>query len=166
MKDKIKELYIGGYNSKEISLKVCKTESAIKQYISRNLKEFRNIHNENRNKRTLEAVSQKREQIKNLYLKGYNSKEISDIMCLSHGYIRNLISKHFREYRDEHKIIRDNNKSIKKAVKTMNNSYINNTALLKFNRQSYIYNKNNNLVFDESRGSRPEDLPKTFYKKL
>ena len=31
------------------------------------------------------------------------------------------------------------------------------------NRQSYKYNKNGNLVFDEERGKRPNDLPKNFY---
>ena len=45
----------------------------------------------------------------------------------------------------------------------MNNSFISNSSLLKYNRQSYKYNKNNNLVFNEERGRKPIDLPKTYY---
>lgn len=165
MREKIQQLYIEGYSAKEIAYKLGKTEVSVKKFISRNLKQFKQIHNEYRELRQ-SNTNENIDKIQKLYLKGYNAKEIGKLMCLSHGYIRNLISKHLKEYGQEHRKARDLNKSIIKAINTINNSYIGNSALLKQNRQSYIYNKNDNLVFDEeTRGTRPDDIPKVFYKR-
>ncbi len=42
----------------------------------------------------------------------------------------------------------------------MNRQYMDDNSLLKMNRQSFNYDKNYNLIFDEERGKRPNDLPK------
>lgn len=167
MRSKIKQLYLEGYSAKEIAYKVCKTEVSVRKFISRNLKEFSKLHKEQLEIRQNKKKVASTEKIKQLYLKGYNAKEIADILNLSHGHIRNFISVNLRERSQEHRKSRDLNKSIIKSINNMNNSYISNAAFLKQNRQSYKYNKNNNLVFDEdTRGTRPTDVPKTFYEDI
>lgn len=102
-------------------------------------------------------------KIKELYLKGYNAKEISNLLNEKHDTIRRCVNRNFADLKFQHRKARDLNRDIKRAVDSMNNSFISNSSLLKYNRQSYRYNKNNNLVFDEKRGRRPVDLPKAYY---
>lgn len=102
-------------------------------------------------------------KVKELYLKGYNAKEISNLLNEKHDTIRRCINRNFADLKFENRKARDLNKDMRRAVDNMNNSFISNSSLLKYNRQSYRYNKNGNLVFDERRGKRPADLPKTYY---
>ena len=76
------------------------------------------------------------------------------------------ISKNLSEYKIEHKKNRVIKKEMIRAVDNMNNSYISNSAILEWNRQSYDYNENGNIVFNEKHGARPLDLPKTFYNTI
>lgn len=166
MREKIKQLYIEGYNSKEIAEKTGKTQVSVQKFIQRNMKQFKKAHLEQRKIRESQIEGNKIERVKSLYLRGYNAKEIAEILCVSHQYIRVLISKNLKEFGFEHRKARALNKSIKKAIDTKNNSYMCNTAFLKQNRQSYKLNKNGNLVFDEeTRGTKTEDVPKAFYKR-
>lgn len=89
----------------------------------------------------------KKDRIKELYINGYNSKEISNITGFTQDSIKKCISRNFQEY----KFIHRENRQIKKdSLKAIN----------KMNRQSFNYDKNYNLIFDEERGKRPNDLPK------
>lgn len=154
----IKQFYIEGYTSKEIAEKLEIKHESLKKYISRNLKEYKEINSKNK-------VLKKYNKIKELYLKGYNAKEIANILDFTHKYIREYISKNLKEYKLEHIKNREINRTIIKAINNMNNSYIGNSALLKWNRQSYDYNENGNIVFNEKHGTRTLDLPKTYYKR-
>ena len=106
------------------------------------------------------------EHIKILYTKGYNAKEIAELLVYTHSYMREYISKNLSEYKIEHKKNRVIKKEMIRAVDNMNNSYISNSAILEWNRQSYDYNENGNIVFNEKHGARPLDLPKTFYNTI
>lgn len=107
-------------------------------------------------------------RVKELYLKGYNSKEISKILSAGNQIVKSdtiqrCINRNFSDFKFEHRKARNLNRDIKRSIDTMNNSFISNSSLLKYNRQSYRYNKNGNLVFDERIGRKPDDLPKTYY---
>lgn len=156
--ERVKELYINGYGAKEIANLLNDKHDRVRQYINRHLKEYKNVHLEN--KSTII-----KENIKNLYIRGYSAKEISQITNTSYATIRKHISLYLSCYKEEHLENRNRNKEIIKAIDNMNNSYIPNSSFLSWNRQSYDYNKNGNLVFNEDRGSRPKDVPKTFYQK-
>ena len=104
-----------------------------------------------------------KEEVKKLYLKGHNSKEISNILNEKHDTVRRCINRNFSYLKFEHRKARDLNRDIKRAVDNMNNSFISSSSLLKYNRQSYRYNRNGNIVFNEDRGKRPVDLPKAYY---
>ena len=160
------ELYIKGYNSNEIGNILGKNSNTIRSFINRNLKDFKKVNEEQRKIRNNLKKKDKVVSTKELYLKGYNAKEIAKILGMSHSLVRKYISQNLlREYGLEHRKTRELNKSIIKAVDNINNSYIPNSSFLSWNRQSYDYNKNGNLVFNEDRGSRPKDVPKTFYQK-
>lgn len=166
MRDKIREMYLAGYTAKEIAKELNKSEGSVKMFISRNLKGFEKIHEKQIEiKKGLLKIN-KLERIKKLYLQGLNAKEIANILKDSHGYIRNIISENFKEFRKEHIKARDLNKSIIRAINRTNNNYMSDIALMKQNRQSFRYDKNGNLEFDEeNRANKPNDLPKKIYIK-
>ena len=132
----------------------------------RNLKEFKEINKQNRIKNEEYKKQIHKEHIKILYTKGYNAKEIAELLVYTHSYMREYISKNLSEYKIEHKKNRVIKKEMIRAVDNMNNSYISNSAILEWNRQSYDYNENGNIVFNEKHGARPLDLPKTFYNTI
>lgn len=210
MKEKVKVLYLEGYQIKEIANQLGKSESSIRKIIDRNFKEIKEMRKQKEKDDFLNAVKslysegysfeeianqlgkseilirktvdenfeeikieRKAEEkdiflgkIKSLYLKGYNAKEISEMIGYSHTRIRRLISQNFNDLLEEHYKAREYNSSVKKSINHTINSFISDSALLKINRQSYKYNKNYNLVFDEeTRGKRTDDIPKVYYRR-
>ena len=161
----IKDLYVSGYNAKEIADELGCKHPNVQKYIQRNLKEFKDNHKKNRLKKEGYKKQIHKEYIKTLYIKGYTAKEIAELLGFTHSYMREYISKNLSEYKIEHKKNRAIKKEMIKAVNNMNNSYIGNSAILDWNRQSYDYNENGNIVFNEKHGARPLDLPKTYYKR-
>lgn len=166
MKNRVRELYINGYSVKQIADELKKSEGSIKMFINRNLKDFKKVHEEQKRLRKgLERLDEF-EYIKEKYIEGYNAKEIAIILDKSHGHIRNYISINLKEYGFKHRKARDLNREIKKVVRYMNNSFMSDSSLLKQNRQSYKYDKNFNIEFDEkTRSSRPGDAPKKYYRR-
>ncbi|SCJ52180.1 Uncharacterised protein [uncultured Clostridium sp.] len=100
-----------------------------------------------------------RKRVGDLYKDGLTSKQISCIVKASDDAIRKCISRHFIEYKSEHeenkKLIKESNLLIEKTYKR----FISDQALLKQNRQSFIYDEKFNLIFDSSRGEIPNGLP-------
>lgn len=98
------------------------------------------------------------------YRSGLTSKQISCIIKASDVAIRKCISRHFVEYKSEHeenrKLIKESNSIIEKTYKR----FISDQALLKQNRQSYMYDENYNLIFDNSRGEIPNGLPAKYMR--
>lgn len=166
MDDKIKKLYMNGFTYIEIANKLGHKYENVQKYIQRNLKEFKEINKQNRIKNEEYKKQIHKEHIKILYTKGYNAKEIAELLVYTHSYMREYISKNLSEYKIEHKKNRVIKKEMIRAVDNMNNSYISNSAILEWNRQSYDYNENGNIVFNEKHGARPLDLPKTFYNTI
>lgn len=162
----IKDLYVVGYNAREIANKLGHKYENVQKYIQINLKEFKEINKQNRIKNEEYKKQIHKEHIKILYTKGYNAKEIAELLVYTHSYMREYISKNLSEYKIEHKKNRVIKKEMIRAVDNMNNSYISNSAILEWNRQSYDYNENGNIVFNEKHGARPLDLPKTFYNTI
>lgn len=150
----IKHFYMSGYTAKEISDFLYESYDKVRKYIYRHLSDCKEEHLNNKGLRR-----------KTLYLKGYNAIEIAKILDEKSANVRKYISLHLSNYKEDHLKNRAMNKEIKKSIDYMNNSYMGNRAILDWNRQSYNYNKNGNLVFNEKHGARPKDLPKYFYKK-
>ena len=166
MRDNIREMYLAGYTVKEIAKELNKSEGSVKMFISRNLKGFEKVHKKQIEIKKSILKTNKLDRIKQLYVQGLNAKEIANILGESHGHIRNTINQNLKEFRKEHIKSRDLNKSIIKTVKRMNNSYMSDLSLLKQNRQSFKYDKNNNLEFDkENRESKPADIPNKIYMR-
>lgn len=166
MRDKIRQMYLDGYTTKEIAKELNKSEGSVKMFIRRNLKGFQKVHKKQMEIKKSISKTNKLDRIKQLYVQGLNAKEIANILDESHGSIRNTIHLNFKEFRKEHIKSRDLNKAIIKAVKRMNNSYMSDLSLLKQNRQSFKYDKNNNLEFDqENRANKPNDIPNKIYLK-
>lgn len=105
-----------------------------------------------------------RSKIGKHYRDGLTSKQIACIIKASDVAIRKCISRHFIEYKNEHeenkKLIKESNSLIEKTYKR----FISDQALLKQNRQSYMYDENYNLIFDSSRGEIPNGLPQKYVR--
>lgn len=153
---KIKELYEEGYIAREIAEKLDERVDTIRYQIYKNFNESKNTHKLNRIK------NRPGDEIKNLYVKGYNISEISKILELDKNNVKMHVSRNLGPFKVQHEKSRKENEEIKKVVSKMSKSFISDQSLLKINRQSYNYNKNYDLVFNESRGERPFDLPKRY----
>ncbi|MDU6483118.1 MAG: hypothetical protein E6538_14075 [Paeniclostridium sordellii] len=98
------------------------------------------------------------------YRSGLTSKQISCIIKASDVAIRKCISRHFIEFKNEHeknkKLIKETNSVIEKTYKR----FISDQALLKQNRQSYMYDEKFNLIFDSNRGEIPNGLPRKYIR--
>lgn len=166
MRDKIREMYLAGYTVKEIAKELDKSEGAVKMFIRRNVKGFEKVHKKQMEIKKSLLKTNRLDRIKQLYVQGLNAKEIANILGESHGHIRNTINLNFKEFRKEHVKSRDLNKAIIKTVKRTNNSYMSDLSLIKQNRQSFKYDKNNNLEFDqENRENKPADVPNKIYMR-
>ena len=171
MDDKIKKLYMNGFTYIEIAKQLNTSEIKIKHIIDIRLNNYKELHLRNKLKRD-NLYKSCNFDIKDLYVVGYNAREIAN--KLGHKYenvqkyiqMREYISKNLSEYKIEHKKNRVIKKEMIRAVDNMNNSYISNSAILEWNRQSYDYNENGNIVVNEKHGARPLDLPKTFYNTI
>ena len=165
MDDKIKKLYMNGFTYIEIAKQLNTSEIKIKHIIDIRLNNYKELHLRNKLKRD-NLYKSCNFDIKDLYVVGYNAREIAELLVYTHSYMREYISKNLSEYKIEHKKNRVIKKEMIRAVDNMNNSYISNSAILEWNRQSYDYNENGNIVFNEKHGARPLDLPKTFYNTI
>ncbi|MCR1821888.1 hypothetical protein [Terrisporobacter muris] len=166
MNNEIIELYLNGYIELEIVNMLNKKYDYVKKCIENTLDyELKKIHKMSRNKNK-KIIKLNRDRIKSLYLKGYNSKEISNILELKEDRVRQYITRNFLEYKEIHRHNRLKEKDIKRAIDNQVNSFISNKNFLKQNRQAYKYNKNMNITFDEkNNGVRTDDVPKTFYRE-
>ena len=87
-------------------------------------------------------------KVRELYVKGYNAKEISSILSkikevdIKSDTVQRCINRNFSDLKLNHTKARNLNKDIKRSIDIMNNSFMSNSSLLKYNRQSYKYYKN------------------------
>nr|WP_312985698.1 hypothetical protein [Clostridioides sp.] len=157
---KIKTLYEEGYIPSEIACKIDEKVDTVRNQIYKNFKESRAIHLENREKRP-------NDKIKELYCKGYTISEISKILNVKRDNVKNHFYRNLTEYRSDHEEARKLNNEIKKLVQKECKNYISDHALLKINRQSYVYDKNNDLVYNDKRcGEIPSGLPRKYKNEV
>lgn len=158
--EELRKLYSEGYNAKEIADILNKNINMIKKCICRNCEDLKNLHKTN-NENVVDI-----ETVRRLYLKGYDSKEIADISNKDSNTVNLCI---YRNCVDLKKIHKENQRIRKDTLKLLdryNKTYINDSSLLKYNRQSYKNDKNNNLEFDSSRGEKPYDIPEKYKKNI
>lgn len=156
---KIRALYEEGYIPSEIASKIDEKVDTVRNHIYKNFKGSRAIHLENREKRP-------NDKIKDLYCKGYTIVEISKILNIKRDNVKNHYYRNLTEYRPKHEEARNLNNEIKQLVERQCKDYISDHALLKINRQSYDYDKNNDLVYNEKRGAIPGGLPKKYKNEV
>lgn len=157
----IKRLYEMGYVAREIAEQIDERVDTVRYQIHKKFKDSRGTHRLNKEN------NRPGDKIKDLYVKGYNSAEISKVLKLDKNNVKMHVSRNLSSFRDQHDKARKENEDIKRLVSRMSKNYMNDYSLLKMNRQSYDYDKNYDLVFNEkSRGIRPCDLPKKYKKEV
>ncbi|MCC0664962.1 hypothetical protein, partial [Clostridioides sp. ZZV15-6597] len=158
--EEVRKLYLKGYNAKEISTILSKDSNTINLCIYRNCEDLKKIHKKN-NEKVVDI-----ETVRRLYLKGYSAKEIADTLNKEANTVNLCIYRNcidLKKIHKENKIIR---KDTLKLLDRHNKTYINDSSLLKYNRQSYENDRNGNLKFDERRGSKPYDIPGIYKKNI
>ena len=106
-----------------------------------------------------------KEKVKELYLLGYNSKEIAKKMGVKQETTKKCIQRNFKECAMEHKKKRLERQDCIRAINSTNNKYIGTEQLIKWNCQSYKY-VNDVLIFDRSRGEIPGDMPSRVKREI
>lgn len=117
------------------------------------------------NKKKL-SRKEKLKKIGNLYEQGYTSKQISSILETTDCSIRQTICRNFSHLKEVHENNKKLNKESRSVIEKRCKKFISDSALLKQNRQSYNYDKNYNLVFNENekRGAIPNGLPSKYMR--
>lgn len=92
----VKELYLQGYIAREIAENLKYNLESVKNIIKRNLKDFKEEHELQLNKR------KNIHNIKNLYINGYTAKEIADILNLKADNVKKIIQNNFKDLKEEH----------------------------------------------------------------
>ncbi|MCC0732117.1 MULTISPECIES: hypothetical protein [unclassified Clostridioides] len=156
----VRSLYSKGYNSKEIASLLNKNIGIIEKCICRNCEDLKKIHKKNNEK----AVDI--EVVRRLYLKGYNAKEIADILNKHSNTVNLCIYRNCEDLKKTHKENRIIRKDSLELLDRHNKTYINDSSLLKYNRQSYKNDKNGDIKFDDKRGLKPYDIPKRYKKNI
>ncbi|HBH4034389.1 TPA: hypothetical protein KSL09_003213 [Clostridioides difficile] len=101
--EEVRKLYLKGFNAKEISTILSKDSNTINLCIYRNCEDLKKIHKKNNEK----AVDI--EEVRKLYLKGFNAKEISTILSKDSNTINLCI---YRNCEDLKKIHKKNNEKV------------------------------------------------------
>lgn len=157
----VKRLYEMGYVAREIAEQLDERVDTVRYQIHKKFKDSRDTHRLNKEK------NRPGDKIKDLYVKGYNVVEISKVLKLDKNNVKMHVSRNLSLFKDQHEKVRKENEEIKRVVSKMSKNYMNDYSLLKMNRQSYDYDKNYDLVYNEkSRGIRPCDLPKKYKKEV
>ena len=109
-----------------------------------------------------------------LYLDGYNGNEIAEkeeanpktIQRIIRDFKNTLNTKELNNFEVIHKRNRYNIVEARKNEKRNNNKIMSKQALIRWNRQSYISigakGEKQSLIFDISRGAKPNDMPEIF----
>lgn len=157
----VKRLYEMGYVAREIAEQLDERVDTVRYQIHKKFKDSRDTHRLNKEK------NRPGDKIKDLYVKGYNVTEISKVLKLDKNNVKMHVSRNLSSFKDQHDKVRKENEEIKRVVSKASKNYMNDYSLLKMNRQSYDYDKNYDLVFNEkSRGIRPCDLPNKYKKEV
>ncbi|MGL5652138.1 MAG: helix-turn-helix transcriptional regulator [Paraclostridium sp.] len=107
---------------------------------------------------------EKLQKIGKYYEQGYTSKEIANILQVTDCSIRQTICRNFSHLKEIHNNNKKLNHESRMLIEKRCKKFISDTALLKQNRQSYNYDKDYNLVFNEKRGEIPNGLPSKYMR--
>lgn len=103
-------------------------------------------------------------KIQELYVKGYSASKIAQILNneIKVETIKKHIQRNLKMYSAEHEKNLKLKQDCRRAIMNTDKNYMGTRSLIMWNRQSYKTLANGKLVFDESRGLAPADLPKTY----
>ncbi|MGX9758862.1 terminase gpP N-terminus-related DNA-binding protein [Clostridioides difficile] len=158
--EEVRKLYLKGYNAKEIATILSKDSNTINLCIYRNCEDLKKIHKKN-NEKVVDI-----EVVRRLYLKGYSAKEIADTLNKDANTVNLCIYRNCIDLKKIHKENRIIRKDTLNLLDRHNKTYINDSSLLKYNRQSYKNDKNGDIKFDDKRGLKPYDIPKRYKKNI
>lgn len=103
----------------------------------------------------------KKEEVKQLYLKGYNAVEIAKKVSSSTEAVRKCIQRNFGNLKLKHEIAVIQRKEELKAIKYESNRYINDRAFILSNRSIYKTLSNGDIVLNKDiAGIVTTDTPK------
>ncbi|WP_194189641.1 hypothetical protein [Clostridium chrysemydis] len=117
-------------------------------------------------------VNKKRDRIKDLYIRGYNSKQISEIINYENRdnlefkktnreAVKKYVYKYFKEYKDIHLKNAVSKKEALKAVNYESKRYLSDKSFILKNRSAYYTKLNGDIVLkDEMKDFSTIDMPK------
>lgn len=106
-----------------------------------------------------------KEIVETLYKKGLSASDISErLEHISASTIQKCITRNFQHLKETHKENRKMRQENLRILKYQEKKFISDSALLKYNRQSYNYDKDYNLIFNEKRGAIPDGLPSKYMR--
>ena len=107
-----------------------------------------------------------KEEVKKHYINGFTAIQIANKVGATVASVEKCISRNLKDYKEEHLINKRWKMETLKVLDKNNDKCISDFSLLKMNRQSYNYDSNYNLIFNEERGARPNDVPKKIKRAI
>lgn len=154
-KNKVKELLLKDIDSKDIAIILNVKDSAVRKCISRYFLDI------------VEKIRQEKEDtIATLYEEGFTAEEIAYKRKMPIPTVKNyFLLDRFIELKATHEFNLKEKKKIRRETNRImnreNNNILSTRGIINQNRQSFI-TRNGKLVFDNSRGARPWDVPKAY----
>ena len=90
-----------------------------------------------------------KEKVKELYLKGYGSSQISNILNCKPETVRKCIERNFKQFKSSHLATQIRNKEIDKITRFESKQYMSDATFIKKNRSIYKTNKDGDIVLNK-----------------
>lgn len=104
-----------------------------------------------------------KEKVKELYLKGYGSAQISNILNCKPEAVRKCIERNLKQFKSSHLATQIRNKEIDRITRHESKQYMSDATFIEKNRSIYKTNNDGDLVIDINVAPVITfDTPKTF----
>ncbi len=91
-----------------------------------------------------------KEKVKELYLAGYGSSQISNILNCKPETVRKCIERNFKQFKSSHLSTKIRNKEIDRVTRHESKQYMSDATFIKKNRTIYKTNNNGDLIIDKN----------------
>ena len=91
-----------------------------------------------------------KEKVKEYYLKGLNSFQISKIMNCKPATVRKCIERNYKQFKNSHLAVKMANKEINRITKREAKQFMSDITFIKKNRSAYKTDHEGNIILDES----------------
>ncbi|OPJ63704.1 helix-turn-helix domain containing protein [Clostridium chromiireducens] len=91
-----------------------------------------------------------KEKVKELYLEGYGSSQISNILKCKPETVRKCIERNFKQFKISHIAIKIRNKEIDRITRHESKQYMSDSTFVRKNRSIYKTNNDGDLIIDRN----------------